>query len=87
MERFQRGEQATQRRGRPGRYAALYELDQKISINRPMTTSRPIRKMMPMVLPRNFNMAVSSRVFLILTGSAGQNSRRGRRCHLTTPIR
>ncbi|WP_167364646.1 hypothetical protein [Phytopseudomonas argentinensis] len=32
------------------------EGDQKISEKIPITTSRPIRKMMPMVLPRNFSM-------------------------------
>jgi len=31
--------------------------DQKISIKKPITTSRPIRKMIPAVLARNFNMA------------------------------
>jgi hypothetical protein len=33
--------------------------DQKISEKMPITTSRPIRKMIPMVLPRNFSMGAT----------------------------
>ncbi|MDH1264730.1 hypothetical protein [Pseudomonas sp. GD03944] len=40
-----------------GAFTALSH--QKISEKKPITTSRPIKKMMPTVLPRNFNMGVS----------------------------
>ncbi|WP_131178632.1 hypothetical protein [Phytopseudomonas daroniae] len=33
--------------------------DQKISEKMPITTSRPMMKMMPMVLPRNFSMGAT----------------------------
>jgi hypothetical protein len=45
--------------GRPGG-------NQKTSLNKPMTTTRPIRKMMPTVLPRNFNMGMTHSNGLLL---------------------
>jgi hypothetical protein len=52
--------------GGAGALAERPDTDQKTSLNRPMTTTRPIRKMIPTVLPRNFNMGHNSLQWVLL---------------------
>lgn len=48
-----------QEKGARFRRAPFFVPDQKIRDRIPITTSKPIRKMMPMVPPMNLNMRIS----------------------------